>query len=77
MRQHGNSKILTIQEYAKEHGINRSTVYKQIKAGKLDTETIEDVLHVVEMLSTLATIYIRGILIALWKMLCNFFSRQI
>lgn len=52
MRQQGNKKILTIQEYAKEHGINRSTVYKQIKAGKLDTKTIGDVLHVVEILST-------------------------
>jgi len=52
MRQQGNKKILTIQEYAKDHGINRSTVYKQIKAGKLDTETIDDVLHVVEILST-------------------------
>ena len=54
MRQQGNKKILTIQEYAKEHGINRSTVYKQIKAGKLDTEMIDDVLHVVEILSTSA-----------------------
>ena len=52
MRQQGNKKILTIQEYAKDHGINRSTVYKQIKAGKLDTEKIGDVLHVVETLST-------------------------
>ena len=51
MRQQGNKKILTIQEYAKEHGINRSTVYKQIKAGKLDTEMIRDVLHIVETLS--------------------------
>lgn len=52
MRQQGNKKTFTIQEYAKEHGINRSTVYKQIKAGKLDTETIGDVLHVVETVST-------------------------
>ncbi len=64
MRQQGNKKILTIQEYAKEHGINRSTVYKQIKAGKLDTETIDDVLHVVEMVSTSAMDDAKSVLIS-------------
>ena len=63
MRQQGNKKFLTVQEYAEEHGINRSTVYKQEKAGKLDTETIDGVLHIVETVSTLATDDVKDVLI--------------
>jgi predicted DNA-binding protein YlxM (UPF0122 family) len=55
MRQQGNKNIHTVQQFAAKQGINRSTVYKQVKAGKLNTETIDGVLHIVEIVSTLAT----------------------
>jgi predicted DNA-binding protein YlxM (UPF0122 family) len=63
MRQQGNKKLLTAQEYAKEYGINRATVYKQVKSGKLNTEMIDGVLHIVEIVSTLATEDVKDALI--------------
>ncbi|MEC8841437.1 MAG: hypothetical protein VX432_07575, partial [Candidatus Poribacteria bacterium] len=38
---------LTIAEYGRKFGVADSTIRHRIKSGKLDSETIEGVLHVV------------------------------
>jgi len=38
---------LTVPEYAMQKGLNQSTVYRWIQQGKIDTEKIDGVLHVV------------------------------
>jgi predicted RNase H-like nuclease (RuvC/YqgF family) len=38
---------LTVPEYAMQKGLNQSTVYRWIQQGKIDTEKIDGVLHVI------------------------------
>lgn len=48
MEQNETSKrFLTVQQYATEMGISRSTVYRHIEQGKLETDEADGVLHVV------------------------------
>lgn len=51
MAQNSKNRFLSVQQYAEEMGISRSTVYRHIDQGKLETEEIEGVLHVVLDLS--------------------------
>jgi excisionase family DNA binding protein len=53
MEQNETSKrFLTVQQYATEMGLSRSTVYRHIEQGKLETEDIDGVQHVVLDLSS-------------------------
>jgi hypothetical protein len=48
MEQNETSKrFLTVQQYATETGISRSTVYRHIEQGKLETDEVDGVLHIV------------------------------
>jgi DNA anti-recombination protein RmuC len=48
MEQNETSKrFLTVQQYATEMGISRSTVYRHIEQGRLQTEEIDGVLHII------------------------------
>ena len=38
---------LTVPEYAMQKGLNQSTVYRQIQQGKIETEKIDGVLHII------------------------------
>ena len=38
---------LTVPEFAMQKGLNQSTVYRWIQQGKIDTEKIDGVLHVI------------------------------
>ena len=52
MEQNETSKrFLTVQQYATEMGLSRSTVYRHIEQGKLETEDIDGFQHVVLDLS--------------------------